>query len=198
MFKSNDDKVTRDEARGYVEGIDARISDLQSRGQRELADLSRRVTALEELAESLKGQRSGMTLGTPRPAFQQADGALTRRDAEAALNRLQDAAQDEIEALRRDGAAEFSKLAAKIDEGTRRVVAYCSDVPEQYTQAATALDYGAVAFGLSEMKRKIVDAFGYSGEVGREHSGAVQYFADVFAKADPAFDADEFKRAAGA
>lgn len=65
---------------------------------------------------------------------------------------------------------------------------------------ATGVDYAAVAFGLSEIKRKVAPLISrgdYTSEVTREYRGAVQYFADVFAKSDPAFDADQFKADAG-
>lgn len=58
------------------------------------------------------------------------------------------------------------------------------------------VDYGAVAFGLSEIKRK-VSQLSNASRVASEYAGVVQYFADVFAKADPEFDAATFKRQAG-
>lgn len=64
------------------------------------------------------------------------------------------------------------------------------------TAARSALDYAAVAFGLSEIKRK-VGQLSNSHEVASEYEGTVQYFADVFAKADPSFDVAAFKRDAG-
>lgn len=65
------------------------------------------------------------------------------------------------------------------------------------SQAASGVDYGAVAFGLSEIKRKVATALGGAPGLTNEYAGAVQYFADVFAKSDPSFNADEFKRQAG-
>ena len=59
----------------------------------------------------------------------------------------------------------------------------------------STLDYGAVAFGLSEYGRKMQSLT--TMDVSDYHAPAVQFFADVFAKADPAFDAEGFKRAAG-
>lgn len=59
------------------------------------------------------------------------------------------------------------------------------------------VDYGAVAFGLSEIKRKIGPHFGNSAKVLSEYQGAVDYFADVFAKADPNFDRVGFNERAG-
>ena len=59
------------------------------------------------------------------------------------------------------------------------------------------VDYAAVAFGLSEIKRKVTAQLGNGSEVTSVYAGSVQYFADVFAKADPEFDAALFKRQAG-
>lgn len=64
----------------------------------------------------------------------------------------------------------------------------------------STLDYGAVAFGLSEIKRKVshlAESAGHTSGLRSEYADTVQYFADVFAKADPAFDAAAFKRQAG-
>lgn len=71
------------------------------------------------------------------------------------------------------------------------------------TAARTGVDYGAVAFGLAEIARKTSAALSALGgapelQLRSEYEGAVQYFADVFAKSDPSFDAAEFKRQAGA
>lgn len=64
------------------------------------------------------------------------------------------------------------------------------------TASTTGVDYGAIAFGLSEIKRKISQHLP-AQEVAREFVGVVQYFADVFAKADTGFDVDAFKRLSG-
>jgi hypothetical protein len=75
--------------------------------------------------------------------------------------------------------------------------------PESYDDSdrdvhgRSPLDYGAIAFGLSEIKRKIAAQFGASDELNREHAGSVQWFADVFALADPTFDMAAFTRNAG-
>lgn len=65
-----------------------------------------------------------------------------------------------------------------------------------------ALDYPAVAFGLSEIKREVAVALNASGVSAQtltsKFAGTVQYFADVFAKNDPEFNEAEFKRQAGA
>lgn len=66
-------------------------------------------------------------------------------------------------------------------------------------QSQSTLDYGAIAFGLSEIKRKLstlVDSTSARTSMTSEYTGAVDYFADVFAKADPEFDRNEFNRLA--
>lgn len=72
-----------------------------------------------------------------------------------------------------------------------RTITTATNLPHRST-----LDYPAVAFGLSEIKRK-VSQLSNSREVASEYTGTVQYFADVFAKADPSFDVAAFKRDAG-
>lgn len=59
----------------------------------------------------------------------------------------------------------------------------------------STLDYDAIAFGLSEIKRKLSGVID-GATLRTEHQGAVDYFADVFAKADPQFNRDEFNRLA--
>jgi len=75
------------------------------------------------------------------------------------------------------------------------------DLSDNAAMAAVRPDYAAVAFGLSEIKRKVSQVLPSlstaSVSMEDEYTGAVQYFADVFAKADPQFDADTFKRQAG-
>lgn len=72
--------------------------------------------------------------------------------------------------------------------------------PATTVATGSAVDAGAIAFGLSEIKRKVAQAL--SGDSARvmadEYVGIVQYFSDVLAKADPSFDAAEFRRQAGA
>jgi len=63
------------------------------------------------------------------------------------------------------------------------------------------VDYGAIAFGLSEIKRQVAIAMNTAGvsvqTLTSHFEGTVQYFADVFAKSDPSFDEDDFKVKAG-
>lgn len=72
-----------------------------------------------------------------------------------------------------------------------------SGIPAAARGERTGVDYGAVAFGLSEIKRRVAQIVSGTS-LADEYAGTVQYFADVFAKSDPSFNADEFKRAAGA
>lgn len=65
------------------------------------------------------------------------------------------------------------------------------------TPARSTLDYGAVAFGLSEIARKVKSQLGATTDMTAEYRGTVQYFADVFSKADPSFDEAQFKTQAG-
>jgi len=65
-----------------------------------------------------------------------------------------------------------------------------------FSEDRGVVDYGAVAFGLSEIKRKVAAA-GVGSALQSEYVGAVQYFADVFAKSDPSFDVALFKRQSG-
>ncbi len=69
------------------------------------------------------------------------------------------------------------------------------------TPAGTVVDARAIAFGLSEVKREVSSVISTGvdrDEVARTYKGIVQYFSDVLAKSDPAFDADLFARQAGA
>jgi hypothetical protein len=73
-----------------------------------------------------------------------------------------------------------------------------SDLPTRTPGAALGVDYGAIAFGLSEIKRTIVNQFNVSNaQLRDQYTGTVQYFADVFAKSDPSFDEALFKRQSG-
>lgn len=89
-------------------------------------------------------------------------------------------------------------LAAEMRRGQRSTSA-------PTTAARSTLDYGAIAFGLAEIKRKVAALIqGGSADMAQEarsraqaeYAGAVDYFADVFAKADPTFDRAEFCRLA--
>jgi len=71
--------------------------------------------------------------------------------------------------------------------------------PATQTATATGVDYGAIAFGLSEIKRAIKYQFDVTDAQMRDQfAGTVQYFADVFAKSDPGFDEALFKQQSGA
>lgn len=74
-------------------------------------------------------------------------------------------------------------------------------LPVRTPGASLGVDYGAVAFGLSEIKREVAQALNTTGVSAQtltsKFEGTVQYFADVFAKSDPGFNEAEFKRQAG-
>lgn len=86
--------------------------------------------------------------------------------------------------------------------GTPRTVQAQATAARSEAPATTAgrstLDYAAVAFGLAEIKAKVAQIVpaGREGDMAREWRGTVDYFADVFAKADPQFNRDEFARGA--
>ncbi len=117
------------------------------------AELERRVTDLEVLAEQIKRERGGVTAS-----------ALPTRQVPTS-----------VRVGSYDGVT-----------GSSRPSAVTPDV-----------DYGAVAFGLSEIKRKVASALPGNAYLGGEYEGTVQYFADVFAKSDPSFNEADFKRQAG-
>lgn len=91
-------------------------------------------------------------------------------------------------------------LGARYD--TRTPIRTATPAARTATTAATAarstLDYAAVAFGLSEVKGKVAQLVpaGRESDMRSEWEGTVDYFADVFAKADPSFNRDEFNRLA--
>lgn len=85
-------------------------------------------------------------------------------------------------------------LAAQVRAGSR-VETLTPSRPAVGNAPATGVDYGAVAFGLAEIKRR-VQGLASSATVTNEYRQTVQYFADCF-KADPSFDEESFKRAAG-
>lgn len=71
------------------------------------------------------------------------------------------------------------------------------------TASVTGVDYGAVAFGLAQIKSDVTRLVGSSvsvdtSQLTEHYRQTVQFFADVFAKSDTGFDADAFKRTAGA
>ncbi len=72
-----------------------------------------------------------------------------------------------------------------------------ASAPARAVASTTGVDYGAIAFGLAEIKRNVVAQFGHEREVATKFVGTVQYFADVFAKSDPNFDQAMFKRQSG-
>lgn len=61
---------------------------------------------------------------------------------------------------------------------------------------ASGVDYGAVAYGLSEIGAKFRQHLGSSGELTREYEGAVEWFVACFS-GDASFDANAFRSQAG-
>jgi hypothetical protein len=61
---------------------------------------------------------------------------------------------------------------------------------------SSGVDYGAVAYGLSEIKAKFRAHLGTSDDLTREYEGAVEWFVGCFA-GDASFDANAFRAAAG-
>lgn len=199
MFDRNKsgDYVTREQAESYV-------ADLKRQAQNSFVSqedaatftaalnaVEARVQELENLARTLRG--SGVAQSTERVAQatpRHAD-ALTKSDAEQALA-----------ALKREGAEQFRQLNAKLDESVRSILRtqdYAEAVEmgrDPHETSVQGVDYGAVAFGLSEIKRNVSNAATIPG-AKEFYEGAMQYFADVFAKSDPSFDADAFKLQAG-
>lgn len=62
--------------------------------------------------------------------------------------------------------------------------------------AVSGVDYGAVAYGLSQIKATMVSHLGSSAELNREYAGAVTWFAACF-EGDASFDRATFERTAG-
>lgn len=118
---------------------------------------------------------------------------------QAALRALRAEGEQAVRALRAEGLAALSQ--ARGTATPERAAARTQEAPRPVA-GTTGVDYGAVAFGLKEISRKVGELVGSTGRVNeselkREYEGTVQYFADVFAKADPNFDEVSFKRAAG-
>lgn len=117
----------------------------------------------------------------------------------------QEAAQKLAELDKRVGALEAlaaRHLGARYDASTPVSTAETSAARTTTTATAapssTGVDYAAIAFGLSEVKRKVAVALDSSSasRMASEYAGTVDYFADVFAKSDPSFNRNEFNRLA--
>lgn len=198
------DYVTRTEAErtlsAYVTREDAQEA------MDALAALDRRVTELETLARSLRGNSASVSAPVAQRSMVAGSDALTRRDAEAALNSLRQAGEREFNGLR----TAVRELSAKIDtavsdlvqrsQGTAPAVRQEVGVTHTGAESISRVDYGAVAYGLSSIKRDVAGVIGAearNSDLAEHYRQTVQYFVDVFAKADPAFDANLFRRQAG-
>lgn len=71
-----------------------------------------------------------------------------------------------------------------------------SDTPSSNGSTPTGVDYGAVAYGLTDLKRKIQAQLGSSSELDSEYRGLVEWFAGCF-QGDASFDRAAFQRQAG-
>lgn len=148
----------------------------------EIANLKDRVSALEALARRLQGGGAILTDAT-------GELRVTRNSTPEPV----DADTEAYHTYDRSGL----NAAARGEDVPNGRVAETPSRSASVSGRVIGVDYGAIAFGLSEIKRKVGQVVTGS-EMISEYRGAVQYFADVFAKSDPAFDADEFKRQAGA
>lgn len=121
--------------------------------------------------------------------------------AEAAVRRELGNLNDRVTTLENLAAQMRASLPSEVERDITGT-AVRRDLPRRTPGASLGVDYGAVAFGLSEIARKVAEINSNHFEVDNadlksEYEGAVQYFADVFAKADPAFGEAQFKRQAG-
>lgn len=201
MFDRNKsgDYVTRVEADDYIRDLKRQAGnsfvsrDDAATYSRALNALEERVQELENLASQVRqGGASARTVSTPVAGRVSASDALTKSDAEQALAQL-----------KREGAEQFRQLGAKIDALTAdQPVNYVPTDERGETSDRSAVDYGAIAYGLSEIKNAVQSELGNAHlgggvRISDYYRGAVQYFADVLAKSDASFDADAFKRQSG-
>jgi len=139
----------------------------------DLHALNSRVTALESLAATLR------TAGMPASVQ-----GTTRTDyADTQRTQVEDRT---ITTVRNPGAYDGIT-------GGRRGTAVSTP--------ATGVDYGAIAFGLSQIKADAAANLNNAvpaSALAKHYRETVQYFSDVFAKADPSFDAADFARKANA
>lgn len=139
------------------------------------------------------------------------NNGITADEAQAEVARLDrriGAVELELQQARQEGAEALAALRAagqrELDRltGTRVRTSDSSRTQEAPRPVAgtTGVDYGAVAYGLASIKADVSgirDAFVGREEIDKQYRGAVQYFADVFKKADPSFDETTFKVQAG-
>lgn len=202
MFNKNNgaDYVTRSEGQQAIADVMSAVTALDSR-----------VADLETLARTLRGNSASVSA----PVAQRSNVAGS--DVNTSVQQLRADARSEFDNLRRDGQREFDELrsvvqtlSAKIDTAVSDLVqrsqrttqAVRQEVGVTHTDAESIsrVDYGAVAFGLSQIKRDVANVIGTevrANDLTEHYRQTVQYFADVFAKADPAFDANAFRTQAG-
>lgn len=174
MFDRNKADATE-----YVSRVEAQ--EFVAETGRELSALRERVAGLEDMARTAVANTAASNPGQP----------LTLEDASAALT-----------GLRAEGARQFNLLADKIDRAHAVLAQHISaQAPVPAVGRTNSVDYGAVAFGLSQIKDDVMRLSGnmtVSGaDLARHYALTVQYFADVFSKSDTTFNEAEFKRQAG-
>ena len=133
------------------------------------------------------------------------ESPITRTEAETALAAYvtrEDAQQyaDALSALdsRVNALENLARELRNSPVRTAPAVRVATQEAPRVTTPATGVDYGAIAFGLSEIKREVKSQFGVTdAQMATKWRGTVQYFADVFAKADSSFDARLFTSQAG-
>lgn len=209
MFDRNKsgDYVTREQAESYV-------ADLKRQAQNSFVSqedaatftaalnaVEARVQELENLARDLRATQGSQNAQVVGAARRQAESVVSRTDALTKSD-----AEQALAALKREGAEQFRQLNAKLDESVRSILRtqdYAEAVEagrDPHETSAQGVDYGAVAFGLSQIKRDVANVVGSearTADLTAHYVGTVQYFADVFAKSDPSFDIGAFKRQAG-
>lgn len=124
-------------------------------------------------------------------------GYVTREDAEQYASALS-ALDDRVSTLERL-ARELRANGAY--DGTTGSRAASNVATQEVPAPTTGVDYGAIAFGLSQVKNdvaKVMSSGADTRQIQAHYRETVQYFADVLAKSDPQFDAAAFRIAAGA
>lgn len=169
----------------------------------DLASVGQRLARLEELARQLRTGSQMAQEAQVAAAPSVPSDALTLRDASVALDGLKSEGLAQFRQTRDEIAELSAYLGRKIDDAARAVIGQASATDavradDNGVRLTQDVDYGAVAFGLSEIAAKVRGQIGAPQELVDYYRESVQFFADVFAKSNSAFDEAEFKRQAGA
>jgi hypothetical protein len=164
-----------------------------------LNELFSRVTALETL---VRDEYPSLAYRITAPATQEAGEYTSQADVSNALAdlagrvaTLESLANQHLSAGLPTRTVETVSVPEPVTE-TPAPAPVTAPAPVVTSNGTSGVDYGAVAYGLSDLKRKIRGALGGSAEVDREHTGAVEWFVACFS-GDASFDADTFRRQAG-